>query len=238
VALTGGPERQVRVREAVPVVRVVRSRSDGGGGSDQENRRLRAPPLLSTVVRSPELRLARAKLAPGSPELDRGVEGATANSVGGRGHESTGREGRTAVRRSRAGQRNSGERFRPRGGDLRHAKALANFSRGRGDTGNYFGELGQTKSTGHRASTADATVEHWRRQNWTNTGRNKGNWARGVVSHLGAELGEAWGGLRRARWSGTWARVSGGDWRHGQSAREGEAEQNEVRGVHGALAGL
>jgi hypothetical protein len=32
VALTGGPERQVRVREAVPVVRVVRSRSDGGGG--------------------------------------------------------------------------------------------------------------------------------------------------------------------------------------------------------------
>jgi hypothetical protein len=59
------------------------------------------------------------------------------------------------VRRSRVGQRNSGERFRPRGGDLRRAKALANFSRGRGDTGNYSGELDRAESAGHRASTAD-----------------------------------------------------------------------------------
>jgi hypothetical protein len=59
------------------------------------------------------------------------------------------------VRRSWAGRRNSGERFRPRGGDLRHAKALANFSRDRGDTGNYSGELNRAKSGGHRASTAD-----------------------------------------------------------------------------------
>jgi hypothetical protein len=66
-----------------------------------------------------------------------------------------GREGRTAVRKSRAGRRNSGERFRPRGGDLRRAKALANFSRGRGDTGNYSGELDRAKSAGHRASTAN-----------------------------------------------------------------------------------
>jgi hypothetical protein len=44
-----------------------------------------------------------------------------------------GREGRTAVRESRAGQSNSGEPFRPQGGDLRRAKALANFSRGKGD---------------------------------------------------------------------------------------------------------
>jgi hypothetical protein len=51
------------------------------------------------------------------------------------------------VRESRAGRRNSGERFRPRGGDLRHAKALANFSRGRGDT--------ETYSADHRASMAD-----------------------------------------------------------------------------------
>jgi hypothetical protein len=54
----------------------------------------------------------------------------------GRGHESTGREGRTVVRESRAGRRNSGERFRPQGGDLRRAKALAGFSRDRGDIGN------------------------------------------------------------------------------------------------------
>jgi hypothetical protein len=37
-------------------------------------------------------------------------------------------------------------------------------------------------------------AEHRRRRNWTNTGHNKGNWTRGQVSHLGAELGEAWGG--------------------------------------------
>jgi hypothetical protein len=66
-----------------------------------------------------------------------------------------GREGRTAVRGSRAGRRNSGERFRPRGGDLRRAKALVGFSRDRSDTGNYSGELDRAKSAGHRASTAD-----------------------------------------------------------------------------------
>jgi hypothetical protein len=59
------------------------------------------------------------------------------------------------VRESRAGRRNSGERFRPRGGDLRHVKALANFSRDRGDTGNYSSKLYRAKSAGHRASMAD-----------------------------------------------------------------------------------
>jgi hypothetical protein len=66
-----------------------------------------------------------------------------------------GREGRTAVRRPRAGRRNSGERFRPWGGDLKHAKALTSFSRDRGDTGNYSGELDRAESAGHRASTAN-----------------------------------------------------------------------------------
>jgi hypothetical protein len=59
------------------------------------------------------------------------------------------------VRESRAGRSNSGERFRPRGGDLRRAKALVGFSRDRGDTGNYSDELYRAKSAGHRASTAD-----------------------------------------------------------------------------------
>jgi hypothetical protein len=58
------------------------------------------------------------------------------------------------------------------------------------------------------------------------------------VSHLGAELGEAWRGLRRAGWPGTRARVSSGGWRRGQSTREGEGVRNKVRGVRGALAGL
>jgi hypothetical protein len=48
-----------------------------------ENRRLRAAPL-SAAVRSPELRQARAMVAPGSPELGRGEEGATANSMAGK----------------------------------------------------------------------------------------------------------------------------------------------------------
>jgi hypothetical protein len=60
-----------------------------------------------------------------------------------------------AVRKPRAGRSNSGEPFRPRGEDLRRAKAWANFSRGRGDTGTYSGELNRAKSVGHRASTAD-----------------------------------------------------------------------------------
>jgi hypothetical protein len=45
--------------------------------------------------------------------------------------------------------------YRSRGGDLRHAKVLANFSRGRDDRGNYSGELDRAKSADHRASTAD-----------------------------------------------------------------------------------
>jgi hypothetical protein len=58
------------------------------------------------------------------------------------------------------------------------------------------------------------------------------------VSHLGAELGEAWSVLRRAGWPGTRALVSGGGWRRGQSTREGEVERSEARGVRGVLTGL
>jgi hypothetical protein len=46
---------------------------------------LRAALLLSVAVRSPELRLARARVALGSPELGREEEGATANSMAGKG---------------------------------------------------------------------------------------------------------------------------------------------------------
>jgi hypothetical protein len=63
--------------------------------------------------------------------------------------------GETTVRKPWAGRSNSGEPFRPRGGDLWRAKALANFSRGRGDTGTYSGELDRAKSICHRASTVD-----------------------------------------------------------------------------------
>jgi hypothetical protein len=143
-----------------------------------------------------------------------------------------------AVRKPRASRRNSGEPFRPRGGGLRRTKAWASFSRGRGDTGTYSGELNWAKSASHRASMADRRGRAPAKRNWPNTGHNRGNWARGRVSHIGAELGEAWSGLRQARWPGTRAWVSDGGWWRGQSVREGEAVRNEVRGVRGALVGL
>jgi hypothetical protein len=64
-----------------------------------------------------------------------------------------GREGRTAMRRSRADRRSSGEAFRSRGRGIRYAKAWASFSRGQGTLGTYSGELDRAKSAGHRAST-------------------------------------------------------------------------------------
>jgi hypothetical protein len=69
-----------------------------------------------------------------------------------------GREGRAAVRWPRVGQRNSGEPFRPRGRDLRRAKAWASFSRDRGDTEIHSVELNQAKSAGHRSSMADRSA--------------------------------------------------------------------------------
>ena len=66
-----------------------------------------------------------------------------------------GREGRMAVRRPWTGRRNSGDPFRPRGGDLRRAKALANFSKGICTFGTNTRELDRAKSAGHRASATD-----------------------------------------------------------------------------------
>jgi hypothetical protein len=45
---------------------------------------MRAAPLLSAAVRLPELRLAWARVAPGSLELGREGEGTTRNSVAGK----------------------------------------------------------------------------------------------------------------------------------------------------------
>jgi hypothetical protein len=71
------------VCEAVPAMRAVRSESDGGYQTEGVEW-LWAALLLSAAVRSPELRLARAR-GPGSPELGREEEGATANSMAGKG---------------------------------------------------------------------------------------------------------------------------------------------------------
>ena len=50
----------------------------------RKGERLRAALFLSAAVGSLELRLARARVAPGSPELGREGEGATANSMAGK----------------------------------------------------------------------------------------------------------------------------------------------------------
>ena len=55
--------------------------------------RLRAVLLFSAAVRSPELKQARARVAPGSPELGREGEGATANSMAGKGPRIHGQRG-------------------------------------------------------------------------------------------------------------------------------------------------
>jgi hypothetical protein len=71
------------VRKAVPTVRAVRSESDGGDQTEGIEW-LRAALLLSVAMRSPELRQARTRVAPGSLELGREEEGATANSMVGK----------------------------------------------------------------------------------------------------------------------------------------------------------
>jgi hypothetical protein len=91
---------------------------------------------------------------------------------------------------------------------------------------------------GHRAGAASRRGHTPVRPNWLRAGVNRVKQARGRESHLGAELGEAWRSLQRARWSGTWARVFSGVWRRGQSAREGRDARNEAGGECGALAGL
>jgi hypothetical protein len=54
-----------------------------GGIRPGKDERLRATLLLSTVVKSPELRQARARVAPGSPRLGREGENATARDGNG-----------------------------------------------------------------------------------------------------------------------------------------------------------
>jgi hypothetical protein len=178
--------------------------------------RLRAALLLSAAVRSPELGQARARVAPGSPGLGREGEDATVNLVAGKGHESEDREGRTTTRRPRADRRNSDEGFRPQGGGLRRAKAWEGFSRGRGDTETYTGALDQAKLAGHRGDAAD---RHGRAPAMPKFAEHRAKLGKLSTGKGVSPRGGARGGL---------ARVSGGVWRRGQSAREGRALRNEA----------
>jgi hypothetical protein len=83
-APTGGPGVQgARARSSFP-----RSGSCDPDQTEEirlgRGERLWAALLLSAAVRSPKLRQARARVAPGSPELGREGENATTNSMAGK----------------------------------------------------------------------------------------------------------------------------------------------------------
>jgi hypothetical protein len=127
------------------------------------------------------------------------------------------------VRRPRAGRSNSDEESRPPEGAIDRDRARASSSRGGGTPWARTRALDKVGTAGHRAGTASRRGHTPARPNWLNTYVNKVKQARGQESHLGADLGEAWRGLRRATRSGTRAWVSDSCWRRGQSARGGRA---------------
>jgi hypothetical protein len=101
-ALTDGPGRRARVREAVSrnlgrAIKIRRERSDRGG------ERLRAAPLLSTVVKSPKFVQAHARVVLGSPGLGREGENATANSVAGKRPRIRGQRGENGREKASGG---------------------------------------------------------------------------------------------------------------------------------------
>jgi hypothetical protein len=165
----------------------VRSRSDGG---DQTGRGgwLRAGPLLFAAVKSPELGRVHATAVPGSPELVREGEDDSANSMAGLWPRDQGQRGG-----------NGGEEFRPPGGAISHDRARASSSRGGGALWAKARALDGVELVGHRAGAASKRGRTLVRPNWLKAGANRVKQARGWVSHLRAELGVAWRGLRRAR---------------------------------------
>jgi hypothetical protein len=63
----------------------------------------------------------------------------------------------------------------------------------------YAGALDGVRLASHRAGVASKRARTPVRPNWLKAGANRKNQAWGRVSHLEAELGVVWRGLRRAR---------------------------------------
>jgi hypothetical protein len=99
----------------------------------------------------------------------------------------------------RAGRGNSGEEFGPLGEAIGRDRARASSSRGGGALWAKAGALDGVGLGGHRASTASKRDRTPTRPNWLKACTNRVKQAWGRVYHLGAELGVAWRGLRRAR---------------------------------------
>jgi hypothetical protein len=119
------------------------------------------------------------------------------------------REGESAEEKLRAGRGNSGEEFQPPGEAIGRDRARSSSSRGGGALWANAGALDGVGMAGHRAGAASKRGRTPARPNWLRAGTNRVKQARGRVSHLGAELGVTWRGLRRARCPGRRARVSG-----------------------------
>jgi hypothetical protein len=112
------------------------------------------------------------------------------------GHETEVREGGTAEEKFWAGRGNSGEEFQPPEEAIDRDRALASSSRGGGALWAKAEALDGVGLIGHRAGAASKHGRTPARPNWLKTGANRVKQARGRVSHLGAELGVAWRGLR------------------------------------------
>jgi hypothetical protein len=143
------------------------------------------------------------------------------------------------VRKPRAGRRNSGEPFRPRGGVLRHAKVWASFSRGRGDTGTYSGEL-------DRAKIGRPPREHGGPPR-PSTGEAKIGLAQGAIGEIGHEDECLTSGRSSGRLGAVSGELDGRERGHDSLVAAGgigrareRVKLSEMRqgGVRGALAGL
>jgi hypothetical protein len=107
-----------------------------------------------------------------------------------------GQRGETAGKKLWAGRGNSGEEFRLPGEAIGRGKARASSSGGGGALWANTGALDGVGLAEHRVGAASKSGRTPARPNWLQVGVNRGKQARGWISHLGAELGVAWRGLR------------------------------------------
>jgi hypothetical protein len=114
------------------------------------------------------------------------------------GHETEVRDKGTVEEKLRAGRGNSGEEFRPPGEAIDRDRDQASSSGGGGALWANTVALNGVGLAGHRAGAASKRDCTPARPNWLQVGVNRGKQARGWMSHLRAELGVAWRGLRRA----------------------------------------
>jgi hypothetical protein len=167
------------VREAVSCD-LGRAIKIGWGRSNREGgERLRAAPLLSAAVKSPESGRVRATAVPGSPELVRDGEDDSTNSMAGLWPRDRGQRGGNSGEKLRAGRGNFGEEFRPPGEAIGRDRARGSSSGGGGALWANTGALDGVGLAGHSAGAASKRSHTPARPNWLQVGVNRGKQARG-----------------------------------------------------------